>query len=243
MVNTRELSGEDRAKIWSEEIRPVFAEQFVSGKKRYFGEIGEILEGRPLSIFCNQTLDIVGDEPVLSDYGIGLSISMFPYPYRVYEGASLPRYPDIDISLYHPFIKTNHPFAKKQFASLPLFIFGVSLRDFPLSGFLTFYKILFNDKKFINDELYSKSNFGTDIYNRNHSDFTLANIAVCHHLQNQSELKEYSRDNIFALETHHVDYDEIDDLASITWDEFEYIGEIITKLEKTIPRKKTFGLF
>jgi hypothetical protein len=244
MVNTRNLDREGRAKIWLQEIRPALTSQFVEGKKRNFGEIGEVIEGMRLCIFGRKTLDVMGSEPMISEYGIGLPISMFPYPYGDYKGKTIPRNSNRTPNTHYPFMETNHPFAKNQYASLPLYVFGVSLMEFPLSGFLTFYKILFNDKKFVQNELFSR---GNDMYNRSHSDFTLANIAICNNLHNEGEWrfedKKYSFDNTFASITRHFEYDEIDEMASLTWDEFEKIGEMVTDLEKTIPRKKMFGLF
>ena len=132
MGDMRHSSQEDRIEIWSEEIQPIVSDMFVSLKKRHFGEIGEIIEGMPLCTFCRQTLDVMASEPMVSEHGVGISITMPPQPYSKYARITPP---------HHPYIKT------KQGASLPLYVFGVSLKEFALSGFLTYYKILYHLNK------------------------------------------------------------------------------------------------
>ena len=231
MVNTRQLDREDREKIWTEEIEPVFADQFITLKRRLFGELGEVVKGMPLIGFCRSQTDLM-NEPVLSEYGIGVMFSIPPQPYGRHARIAPP---------HNAFVKTSKGFA------LPTYVFGIGLKDFPLSGFLTFFKILLDDNSWIRSELFNMNSYRSDIYNRNHSDFTLANMAICNELHNQGEWrfekKKYSIDRRYASLTQNFEYDDLDELASQTYDEFEKLGEIITELEKNVPRKKLFGLF
>jgi hypothetical protein len=233
MGSMRHVSQEDRIEIWSDEIQPVVSDMFISLKQRLWGEIGEIIEGVPLSTFCRHTLDVMGNEPMVSEYGVGISLTMPAQPYSKYARSTPP---------HHPFTKT------KQGASLPLYVFGVSLKEFALSGFLTYYKILFNEKKFIDNELFDNSRFNQGLYNRRHSDFTLANMAICHNLMTsksewQYEDFKYSSDRKFISLTHNFEYGDMAKMGELIIEEFEEIGETVSRLEKSIPRKKTFGLF
>ena len=232
MSNMRRISQEDRIDVWSEEIQPIVSDMFVSLKKRLFGEIGEIVEGMPLCTFCRHTLDVMANEPMISEYGVGISIAMPPQPYRKHARITPP---------HHPFIKT------RQGVSLPLYVFGVSLKEFPLSGFLTFYKILFNEKNFIDNELFDNSRFNQGLYNRRHSDFTLANMAICHNLLTSGEWLyedvKYSSDQRYISLTRNFEYDDLAKMGELIIEEFETMGELVSRLEKTVPRKKKFGLF
>lgn len=221
-------SQEDNTKIWLEEIQPIVSEMFISMKKRLFGEIGEIIEGMPLSTFCRNALDIKGNEPMISEHGIGISMNMPPQPYSKYAKITPP---------HHPFIKT------KQGVSLPLYIFGVSLKEFSSSGFLTYYKILFNEKEFIQDELFDNSKFNQGLYNRRYSDLALIHMAICHDLRNfkgewQFEDIKYSLDRRYISLTSNFEYDDATELGEVLIEEFDKVGELVSQYGKTIPHKK-----
>lgn len=168
MVNTRQLDREDREKIWVEEIEPALTNQFIAGKRRFFGELGEVVKGMPLIGFCRSQMDLM-NEPVLSEFGLGIMFSIPPQPYGRYARIAPP----------------HNAFVKKQKGYVfPTYVFGVGLKDFPLSGFLTYFKILLDDNSWIRHELFNLKSYGSDIYNRSHSDYTLANMAICNELHN-----------------------------------------------------------
>lgn len=199
--------GDFSTNIW-EELEPELTEMFFSGKEEYIGEMGEVIYGFPLFHFCTNTLNVVfsSGEPMLSEYGIGLSVSMLPDHYAKHAKLIPPRGDEY----LHPFITT------KRSITLPLYLFGVSIKKQPYEKFLTFYKILLNDESFLRTKEFLNNKFYWELL---------------HGINHQHEWRFKENKQRLGSEYKYLIYDfgetDLNELQEQIAQEFEMIGEII----------------